>query len=391
MNLYQRATELTDELIRHRRFFHQHAETGLNTPHAVNYVMDQLTGYGLHPQRCGHGVTATIGTGGKVLLLRADMDALPMKEESGEPFACVTGKAAHTCGHDLHAAMLLVAARLLKERESTLNGTVKLMFQSGEEVFLGAKDMLDSGVLEQPKVDAALAYHVGPGKLPLGLFMFNDNGVMMASVDTFRIRIQGKGAHGAYPHNAIDPINIGVHIYLALQELMAREVDPALTCVLTMGRFSAGTAPNIIPDTAELEGSIRTNDPDARALMVRRLQEIVPLVAQTYLGEAQVELTVGVPPLICDKDVTQAMVRYMKELNIPGCQEYPGITSSASEDFALIAEAVPSAYMYLSSGFLDERGNFGSHHPKVRFNEEVLPIGASCMAHCALRWLDEHR
>lgn len=391
MDFYKRALELQEETAAHRRYFHQHAEIGLNTPRASEYVMARLTEYGLQPSRCGHGVTATLGKpGGKVLLLRADMDALPMAEESGEAFACTSGKAAHTCGHDLHAAMLLTAAKLLKEQEDSLAGTVKLMFQPGEEVFLGAKDMMKHGVLNDPPADAALACHVGPGKLPLGLFMYNSTGVMMASVDTFRIRIQGKGAHGAYPHNAIDPINIGVHIYLALQELMAREVDPALTCVLTVGRFSAGTAANIIPDTAELEGSIRTNDPDARALLVQRLQEVVPLVAKTYGGSATVELPVGIPPLICDKDVTDAMVRYIQELEIPGSTPHPGISSSASEDFALIAEQVPSAYLYLSSGFLDERGQYGSHHPKVRFNEDVLPIGAACLAHCASRWLQEH-
>ena len=391
MDFYRRAKELQEEAATHRRYFHTNAEIGLNTPKAAEYVRKALADYGLEPQQCGYGVTATLGKGGKVMLLRADMDALPMAEESGETFACPTGKAAHTCGHDLHAAMLLTAAKLLKEQEHQLEGRVKLMFQPGEEVFLGAKDMLEEGVLENPPVDAALAFHVGPGQLPLGLFMYNSGGVMMASVDTFRIRIEGKGAHGAYPHNAIDPIHIGNHICLGLQSLVAREADPALTCVLTVGRFSAGTAANIIPDTAELEGTLRTNDPKARELLVRRLREVAESVAQTYGGRAQVEFTVGVPPLICDKDLTESIVGYMKEQDIPGISEYPGIASSASEDFALIAERVPGAYLYLSAGFSDARGQYGSHHPKVRFNEEVLPIGAASLAHCAMRWLQEHK
>ena len=139
----------------------------------------------------------------------------------------------------------------------------------------------------------------------------------MASVDTFRIRIEGKGAHGAYPHNAIDPIHIGNHICLGLQSLVAREADPALTCVLTVGRFSAGTAANIIPDTAELEGTLRTNDPKTRELLVRRLREVAESVAQTYGGRAQVEFTVGVPPLICDKALTDAIVGYTTRRDCP--------------------------------------------------------------------------
>lgn len=146
------------------------------------------------------GVTATLGNGGRVLLLRADMDGLPMPEESGEAFACPTGKTAHTCGHDFHAAMLLSAARILKEQESKLKGTVKFMFQPAEETFQGSKNMIEHGILENPKVDAALAYHVSPGKMPVGLFMYNDKGTMMYSVDGFKITVKGKGSHGAYPH-----------------------------------------------------------------------------------------------------------------------------------------------------------------------------------------------
>ena len=171
MNYIQRAQDLKEETVAHRRYFHTNAEVGLETPKAVDYVMEQLKKSGLSPERCGHGVTAAIGTGGKTLLLRADMDALPMGEESGEPFACPTGTEAHACGHDFHAAMLLTAAKILKENETALKGTVRFMFQPAEETFEGAKDMIAHGILEG--VDAALAFHVGPGKMPPGLFMYN--------------------------------------------------------------------------------------------------------------------------------------------------------------------------------------------------------------------------
>ena len=389
MNEYERALELKKETIENRRFLHENAETGLHLPETRAFVMKKLKEYGIEPTECGEGVTATIGKEGKVILLRADMDALPMKEESGEPFSSKT-EAAHACGHDFHVAMLLSAAKILKEEEAELKGTVKLMFQPAEEIFQGSKNMLEHGILEEPKVDAALAYHVSPGRFPVGLYMYNDKNTMMYSVDGFKITIQGKGSHGAYPQVGIDPINIGVHIHLALQELIARECNPSHSCVLTIGQFEAGTAANIIPDTAVLQGTIRTNEKEARELLVRRMKEVVEKTAEVYRGKATIEMISEVPPLICDSKLTKEVVGYMGELGIPGLTPYPDVSSSASEDFAVIAEKVPSSFLYLSAGYLDERGDYPAHHPKVQFNEEVCPIGTGCLAHCARRWLEEH-
>lgn len=391
MNYYERALELKDETIANRRHIHKNAETGLDLPKTKAYVMEKLTEYGLEPKDCGYGVTATLGKGGKVLLLRADMDALPMPEESGEEFACPTGKEAHTCGHDFHAAMLLTAAKMLKEKEDTLEGIIKFMFQPAEETFEGSKNMIENGILENPPVDAALAYHVSPGKMPIGLFMYNDKDTMMYSVDGFKITIHGKGSHGAYPHVGIDPINIGVHIHLALQELIARESDPTHSCVLTIGQFAGGTAANIIPETAVLQGTIRTNKPEARELLVRRMKEVAEKTAAVYNGTVDIEMISEVPPLICNPKLTDEVVGYMQELGIPGLTPYPGISASASEDFAVIAEKVPSTFMYLSAGYLDERGQYPAHHPKAQFNEDVCPIGAACLAHCASQWLKNNK
>ena len=391
MNYYERALELKDETIANRRHIHKNAETGLDLPKTKAYVMEKLTEYGLEPKDCGYGVTATLGKGGKVLLLRADMDALPMPEESGEEFACPTGKEAHTCGHDFHAAMLLTAAKMLIEKEDTLEGTIKFMFQPAEETFEGSKNMIENGILENPPVDAALAYHVSPGKMPIGLFMYNDKDTMMYSVDGFKITIHGKGSHGAYPHVGVDPINIGVHIHLALQELIARESDPTHSCVLTIGQFAGGTAANIIPETAVLQGTIRTNKPEARELLVRRMKEVAEKTAAVYNGTVDIEMISEVPPLICNPKLTDEVVGYMQELGIPGLTPYPGISASASEDFAVIAEKVPSTFMYLSAGYLDERGQYPAHHPKAQFNEDVCPIGAACLAHCASQWLKNNK
>ena len=391
MNYYERAQMLKDETIAHRRYFHTNAEVGLNMPKARAYVMEKLRVYGLETKECGHGVTASVGTGGKCILLRADMDALPMGEESGEPFACPTGTEAHTCGHDFHAAMLLTAAKMLKETEDSLEGTVKFMFQPAEETFEGARDMIENGILENPPVDAALAFHVTSGKMPVGIYMYNSTGTFMASVDGFKIKVKGKGAHGAYPQNSIDPINIAVHVYLALEALIAREADPSKMCVMTVGSFHGGTASNIIPETAEMQGTIRTNDKASRELLVRRMQEVAANTAEVYGGTAEIEMLSQVPPLVCDPKLTNEIAGYMGTLGVPGAMPYPGVSANASEDFASVAERVPGTFMYLSAGFLDERGAYPAHNPKVLFNEEVCPIGAGGYAHCAAEWLKNNK
>lgn len=390
MNPYlKRAYELQEEITENRRYIHSHAGVGFDLDDTVERIMSQLRAMGIEGERCGKaGVVVTLGKPGKTILLRGDIDALPIPEQTDLPFASKNGSM-HACGHDFHAAMLLTAAKILKENESMLSGRVRFMFQPAEETFEGAKDMLANGVLEG--VDAALAYHVGPGRRPVGLFMYNSGKTMMYSVDGFRITIHGRGAHGAYPHSSIDPINIGVHVYLALESLIAREADPGKACVLTIGNFSAGSAPNIIPDTAVLQGTLRTNDSASREKLVRRLKEVALKTAEVFGGMAQVEMISEVPPLVCDPAMTDEMVSYMEELPIPGLTPVPDTSASASEDFAIIAERVPSVFMYLSAGYMDERGDAPAHNPKVQFNEEVCPIGSACLAHCAVRWLEDHQ
>lgn len=386
MDFCKDAEKIKAEIAESRRYFHKTAEVGLEMPLAQDHVMQKLTEYGLSPKKCGHGVTALIGHGSPVLLLRADMDALPMEEMSGEEFACTSGHA-HACGHDLHAAMLLGAAKLLKENESLLKGTVKLMFQPAEETFEGSRDMIANGILEEPHVDAALAFHAAPGKMLPGLFMYNAGGVMMNSVDGFRIDIKGKGGHGAYPNLAVDPLNIAAQSYIALEALMAREADPEKVCVLTIGQIHGGNAANIIPDSAFMEGTLRTNDKTQKEKLSARIAEIAERTAALYGGTAEITKLSDVPPLICDRELTEKMAGYMNELG--GLKAVPDMKANASEDFAVIASAVPSVFMYLSAGFDDERGEHSAHNPKVRFNEDVLPIGAAALAHCAVRWLED--
>ncbi len=386
-SFYTRAVELREETVAHRRTLHTHAEVGLDLPFAREYVTRALRDAGVEPIPCGMGVSALLGKArpeSRTILLRADMDALPMPELSGEPFACPTGTEAHACGHDFHAAMLLTAAKMLKEREDELPGQVKLMFQPAEETFEGSRNMIEAGILENPRVDAALALHVAPGHLPIGCFMYNATGTMMNSVDGFRLTVKGRGGHGAYPHLSVDPIQIGVRIYTALEGLIAREANPEKTIVLTVGRFSAGAAANIIPDEAVLEGTLRTNDADARALLVRRIEEIATGIAELHGGSATREVLSCVPPLVCDGDLANRVAAMVEGMGIPGARGIPGMASGASEDFATVAERVPAAMLYLSAGYDDARGDYSAHNPRVRFNEDVLPIGAAIYAEAGM-------
>ena len=389
MDFYNRALQLENETVAHRRFLHSNAECGLDMPLAVKYITETLTRYGLSPQPCGKGVTSTIGHGKPVILLRADMDALAGKEDSGEAFACNKGNF-HGCGHDMHAAMLLTAAKLLKEAENSLCGTVKLMFQPGEEILQGCRNMVDNGILEGPKPQCGLALHVAAGSMPVGMFMYNAGGVMMNSADNFSVKIKGKGGHGAYPDLAVDPINTAVHIYTALHSLAAIEADPKQICTLTIGKFHGGDTLNVIPDFAVMEGSVRTDDANCRLKIKRRIEEICHNMSKAFGCTAEINWLAAVPPLVCDKAFTESMVKYMQEMPSAQLTAIADMKATASEDFAVIAEKVPSAMLYLSAGFADERGKHTAHNPKVVFNEEVLPLGAAAYAHCAVKWLEEN-
>lgn len=316
------------------------------------------------------------------------MDSLLINELSGEEFACASGNM-HACGHDIHTAMLLTAARMLKEDEDHLQGTVKLMFQNAEEVFKGANDMIEHVILDNPRPDAAMAYHMMIGKNKVGTYMYNAGGIMMNSVDEFKIIIHGKGTHGAYLHQGIDPINISVHIHLALQELIAREANPQDICTLTIGKFNAGSAANIIPESAILQGTLRTNNVSTRENLLSRMKEVCHKIAETYRGTVEIEMVSTVPPLMCDPQLTLEMVEYMSQI---GIEELKGIpNSTATEDFAIIAEKIPTTYMILTAGFMDERGDYPLHHPKAQFDENVCVIGAACFSYCASHWLENHK
>ena len=394
-SILQQATALKADLVHWRETLHRHPELGLDTPWTQQFVVDRLTEMGYTPKKVGAaGYTALVGKpGGKVLLLRADMDALPLDEVSGEPFSSECPGKMHACGHDMHTAMLLGAAKLLKDNESLLEGQVKLMFQSGEEIGEGARDMVEHGVLEDPHVDAAEMIHVAAGApFPSGLVLIPQGGTGASSSCRFRLVVTGKGGHGAMPANCIDPITAICHIHCGIEEIFAREAELCDFLAISVGMIHAGDSHNIIPNTAEMCGTIRTMSLEKMEWAQKRLTEIAQGIGGAYRTKVEVVFEKLLPPLIADMETADCAGKYMKELLGPGAMRVPSSTKGGgSEDFAHVSVKVPSVPMFLAAGNSKEGYAHPAHHPAVRFDESALPIGAAAHAYMAIRWLQEHR
>lgn len=396
--IMQEAAALQEEIKAHRLWLHTHAETGFDLTETKPYVKSALTEMGYTVQECGKaGLVTTVGKpGGKVILLRADMDALPIAEEADVDFACKNGRM-HACGHDMHTAMLLGAAKILKAHESELDGMVKLMFQPAEEIFEGSKDMIASGVLENPRPDAALMIHVAAGMpLPAGTVVVSAPGVSAPAADYFTIRVHGKGCHGSAPQNGIDPLTAAAHILIALQEIHARELSASDEAVLTIGTFHAGEAGNVIPDTATMGGTIRTYDEKTRAYLKERMTAIAQSIAEAFRASAEVSFGSGCPTLVNDKDLSEKVTGYLKDLlganrafttaELSGGKPARG---GGSEDFAYVSHEVPSLMLALAAGEPSKGYVYPQHHPKVKFDESVLSTGAAVFVDCAINYLRE--
>ncbi len=385
--LLKEAENLHEELTKWRHSLHRIPELGLHLPNTIKFVKEKLSEMNIPFQEYNECscITATLGQDGKCFLLRSDMDGLPMREESGEPFASQNG-CMHSCGHDLHTAILLGAAKLLKNHEDTLKGRVKLLFQSGEETFDGAKTAIESGVMETPHVDAAFAMHVA-SIIPANTVIFGT--YPMAAVYGFRIILTGKGTHGSTPQLGIDPINTGVHIYLALQELIAREISSTEEASLTIGRFDAGSVSNVIPERAFLEGTLRTFKPEIRTMLITRINEVIHKIAETYRTKVEIEVLSDVPPVSCDPDMNQEIVNSILDMDSK-IKALPLYHVMGSEDFAFIAEKVPASYFGLGAGIDDRSQWLGQHNPRVRFSDKCLPLGAAIYAKAAIDWLNTH-
>lgn len=387
MEYLKRATEINPEVIANRRYLHQHPELAFDLDNTVRFVKEKLTEMGYAPADCGdHGVVALAGgrKPGKCILIRADMDALPMKEESGLEFSSLTDSAAHTCGHDTHTAMLLGAAKLLKEMEDEIPGTVKLMFQPAEEMGTGAENMLKAGVLENPHVDASFGIHIFAA-VPAGVLVYG-NGPMLSSCDVFEITVKGKGGHGSMPNDTVDPIMVGAHILTALESINSREIAPDSFGVLTVGCFQSGSKFNIIPDTAFMTGTIRTFDSEVRAFIKKRLVELAEGTARAYRAEAAVSFPTQICAVNTDKDVARIVGE-----SVAAAVGAPRVIGNfkpiaGSEDFGYITSEVPSTFFGLG-GCPTDYPAYPQHSPNIRFNEDAFPVGVAAYVSGAIGWL----
>lgn len=392
------AKSIRSELISYRRAIHSFAEVGFDTHKTIDFIKNELDLIGVECRDFGRcGLAAEIGNkkGGKVILLRADIDALPIKEESGEEFSSDNGNM-HACGHDMHAAMLLGAARLLKNHENEINGRIKLMFQPAEELLKGADDMIQAGVLSDPHVDAAMMIHVMAG-IPLasGTVIVSSEGESAPAADYFTVTVKGKGCHGAMPNMGVDPITAAAHIIISAGEILSREISMNDRAALTFGSIKAGDGANVIPDVAVLRGSMRAFGESEREFIKKRFCGISAAVGLAFRTEVDVTFDAGCPPLKNDGEIASFAEGYLKELLgrekvfMSKELEGGGKRVAGSEDFAYISQKVPSLMIAVAAGSPTEGYGYPLHHPKVRFNESALPIGAAVYAYTAMRWLCE--
>ena len=397
--------ELQEKLVEIRRHLHSHPELGFDLQETYQLVHDQLVQMGYAPHKYGKmGLIATVGhhcafddtLHEKTILLRADMDALPIQEETPLDYASSSG-CMHACGHDMHTTMLLGAAKLLKKHENELKGQVVLCFQPAEELLEGAKDMIEAGVLRDTTPDAALMIHVTVGMpFETGTVIVCDGGVSAPAADYFKITIQGTGCHGAMPQLGVDPITVASHIVTSLQEIHARELSMFDDAVLTIGSLHAGNAANAIPDTATLSGTMRAYDEEVRNLIKKRMAEIISSIATAFRAEATLEFTSGCPTLLNDAALSRDISTYMKELLGPEkaftknelLSNNKSTKATGSEDFAYFSHKVPSIMLAIAAGNSDTGCNYPLHHPEVTFDENVLSIGGAMYAYNAMRWLE---
>ncbi len=401
--ILKEAQEASEELTEIRRYLHTHPGTGFDIDETKEYVKKQLQKIGCDVKECGKaGLTTVIGnkTDGGCFMLRADMDALPIREEADIEFASKNG-CMHACGHDMHTSMLIGAAKILKAHESEIDGCVKLMFQPAEEIFEGSDDMIKSGVLENPTVDAAMMIHIMAGMpFETGTVIVSSPGVSAPAADYFEITVKGVGCHGSMPNMGVDPLTAAAHILIALQEIQSRELGIADKAVLTIGTMHAGEAANAIPDTAVMGGSIRTFDEETRAYLKKRVEEIAVSAANVFRAKAYVTFGSGCPTLVNDGDTSVRVEKYMTELLGEGkvfssdkLAKLGGKSSktAGSEDFAYISQKVKSVMLALAGGKAEDGYAYPQHHPMVKFDEASLCTGSAVYAYAAIRWLQDNK
>lgn len=386
------AETLLPDLVELRRAIHREPELGLQNPKTLEKIKAALAGLPLE-FREGPSTTGLVAilrgpANGRTVLLRGDMDALPLLEDTGLDFSSETTGAMHACGHDTHVAMLVGAAKLLCAAQDRLPGTVMFMFQPGEEGHHGARFMLDDGLLD-PLPDAAFALHIMPNA-PHGIFA-GRAGALLASSDVLSVTVKGAGGHASMPQDSIDPIPVACEIVGAIQTMITRKISVFDPAVVTIAKIAAGTTNNIIPEIAEMQGTIRTLSANQRAKVARELKRLIPAIAEAHGCTAEVVITEGFPVTVCDSRAVafgQGVVEDQFGEDAWLTMEHPVM---GAEDFAYVLEKVPGAMFWLgaSEQGSDWRACCGLHSNRMVLDEKVMARGAALHAALAERFLNE--
>jgi amidohydrolase len=373
------------ELVAARRDVHRHPELGFEERRTSALVQAQLKAFGLKPKvLAGTGVSALVEgkAPGKTLMMRSDLDGLPIQEENDVPYKSANDGVMHACGHDFHVAILLGTTKGLVA-EKPERGRVKLNFQPAEEGLNGAGAMIRDGIMESPKVDGVLGYHIWQ-EIPVGKIGVV-TGPCMAAVDRFQVTLTGKGGHAAYPQRSVDPVLIAAHVVTALQSIVSRNVSALDTAVVTVGQLHTGSAFNIIPPNAVLEGTVRTFSKEAGREIPRRFRSIVNGVARALGGSAEIEYVREHSPVVNDA----AMADFVREVarDVVGKRNViDAEPSMGGEDHAAYQEIAPGCYTFIGAG--RRKGEvYPHHHPRFNPDEDVLEIGTALMTEAARRWL----
>jgi amidohydrolase len=371
-----------------RRTLHQHPEAGLEEVRTAALVADRLRGLGLEVTT-GVARTGVVGLirgarPGRTVLLRADMDGLPVEEATGAPYASRVAGRMHACGHDGHVAMLLGAAETLARRRDRLAGTVKLVFQPAEEGPGGARPMIEAGVLADPPVDAAFGLHL-LNDFPVGTVAVRP-GPIMAATDRIALRVRGRGGHGAAPHQTVDAVLVAAHVITALQAIAAREVKPTLPVVVTVGTVRGGFRYNVIAPDVELTGTVRSFDAALRASLPGRIERLARGVAAGFGAEVDVEYDFGYPATVNDPEMTRVLQAAAAEVVGPAGLP-PMDPLMGGEDMSYFLEAVPGCYAFIGSANPARGLDHPHHSPRFDFDEAALPVGVQVLVRTAERFL----
>ena len=379
---------IRERLVEDRRDFHRNPELAFQEHRTAGVVAERLDSLGWNV-RTGVGETGVLGQlegsgGGPTVLIRVDMDGLPVQEPMDRPYSSQVEGLMHACGHDGHMAVGLAVADLLSQRRNHLKGNVKLAFQPAEEIASGAQKMIDDGAMRNPKVDRTLSFHLWSG-LPVGQVTAQP-GPIFSSADGIRLTIKGKGGHGGMPHLSVDPILISAHVITALQTILSREIAPTETGVLGFGTIRGGTAFNVVSDTVELAGTIRTLDDSVRDYILRRVEEISSQVAQAMRGECEFTHVVGVPPVVNDEEVSKLVTDVAQ--TVVGPENVVTITPlQLGEDVTLFLRQAPGCFFLVGCGNA-AKGITASHHSaEFDIDEDSLPIAAQIMTEATLRYV----